>query len=160
VAESINSDVNNLKRLIRFVNVLPKGMYIDETMRAAKEELALECDYSNEALAQKKFKHLIQGDKAFYVPSVIDSMSTKRILTTERIYGCALDRLEPTPSNPSDAAKAHGAHDKVHVSEQVRNSICKSMLRLCLTELFSFRFMQTDPVRPPHTRCAESASLS
>jgi aarF domain-containing kinase len=26
VAESIHSDVNNLKRLIRFVNVLPRGM--------------------------------------------------------------------------------------------------------------------------------------
>lgn len=37
VAESISSDVNNLKRLIRFVNILPKGMYIDETMKAAKE---------------------------------------------------------------------------------------------------------------------------
>lgn len=147
VAESINSDVNNLKRLIRFVNVLPKGMYIDETMRAAKEELALECDYSNEALAQKKFKYLLQADSAFYVPAVIDHLSTKRILTTERIYGCALDRLEPTPTDVDPtAAKPHGAHDKVRVSEQVRNTICKNMLRLCLDELFTYRFMQTDPV--------------
>ena len=144
VAESINSDVNNLKRLIRFVNVLPKGMYIDETMRAAKEELALECDYTNEALAQKKFKKLAAGDPAFYVPQVIDSLSTKRILTTERVYGVAIDRLSPIGSKTTQP-NGGSQHDRIMVSEEVRNNICNSLLRLCLNELFSYRFMQTDP---------------
>lgn len=137
VAESINSDVNNLKRLIRFVNVLPRGMYIDETMRAAKEELALECDYSNEALAQKKFRKLVSDDKAFYVPAVIDDLSTHRILTTERIYGVPIDRL-------SSVAQPVGS-DKIFVADATRNDLCRSLLRLVLHELFIYRFMQTDP---------------
>lgn len=145
VAESINSDVNNLKRLIRFVNVLPKGMYIDETMRAAKEELALECDYTNEALAQKKFKRLVANDKAFYVPAVIDEFSTKRILTTERIYGLPIDRLSSVPHTSGAAQEGGGVGGKIFVSDPVRNNICQSLLRLVLHELFVFRFMQTDP---------------
>ena len=151
VAESINSDVNNLKRLIRFVNVLPKGMYIDETMRAAKEELALECDYSNEALAQKKFKKLVANDPDFHVPAVIDEFSTKRILTTERIYGVAIDRLSSQPQPPPQTQPApaqEGAArqaDKIFVSDATRNSICQSLMRLVLNELFVYRFMQTDP---------------
>jgi aarF domain-containing kinase len=125
-------------------------MYIDETMRAAKEELALECDYTNEALAQKKFKKLAEGDPAFYIPQVIDALSTKRILTTERIYGVAIDRLataSPGASSASAASAPSVAHgqEKIFVSESVRNSICTSLLRLCLNELFQYRFMQTDP---------------
>jgi len=148
VAESIHSDVNNLKRLIRFVNVLPRGMYIDDTMRAAKEELALECDYTNEALAQKKFRKLVQGDKAFYVPAVIDELSTKRILTTERIYGVPVDRLTSVRTAASTAGAAHSPHhhaEKVYVPDDVRNEMCRNLLRLVLNELFVFRFMQTDP---------------
>jgi len=144
VAESINSDVNNLKRLIRFVNVLPRGMYIDETMKAAKEELALECDYTNEALAQKKFKKLVAGDKAFYVPTVIDELSTKRILTSERIYGVPIDRLAPQTSGTNGNADA-STHPHIEVSTAERNTISHSLIRLCLNELFNYRFMQTDP---------------
>jgi aarF domain-containing kinase len=119
-------------------------------MRAAKEELALECDYTNEALAQKKFRKLVAHDPAFYVPQVIDEFSTKRILTTERIYGVPVDRLTSVrnlpPSAPSATSNgsAH-AQDKVYVPDEVRNELCRNLLRLVLNELFVFRFMQTDP---------------
>jgi len=117
--------------------VLPRGMYIDETMRAAKEELALECDYSNEALAQKKFRKLVADDKAFYVPAVIDDLSTQRVLTTERIYGVPIDRLSSAPQPVGS--------EKIFVADATRNDLCRSLLRLVLHELFVYRFMQTDP---------------
>jgi hypothetical protein len=119
-------------------------------MRAAKEELALECDYTNEALAQKKFRKLVAHDPAFYVPQVIDEFSTKRILTTERIYGVPVDRLtsvrnlHPSAASATSNGSAH-AQDKVFVPDEVRNELCRNLLRLVLNELFVFRFMQTDP---------------
>jgi aarF domain-containing kinase len=49
VAESIDSDLINLKRIATLTNLIPKGLYIDNVMKAVKEELARECNYSLEA---------------------------------------------------------------------------------------------------------------
>ena len=48
VAKSINSDIDNLVRLTRFAQVLPPGLYVENAVKVAKKELALECDYSYE----------------------------------------------------------------------------------------------------------------
>ena len=45
VADSIESDVDNLLRLVSLANVLPKGLYVEAAAAVAKRELALECDY-------------------------------------------------------------------------------------------------------------------
>jgi len=48
VAKSINSDIDNLVRLTRFSQVLPPGLYVENAVKVAKKELALECDYAYE----------------------------------------------------------------------------------------------------------------
>uniref|UniRef100_A0A8C4RPQ2 ABC1 atypical kinase-like domain-containing protein n=1 Tax=Erpetoichthys calabaricus TaxID=27687 RepID=A0A8C4RPQ2_ERPCA len=62
----------------------------------------------------------------FYVPAVIDELSSKHVLTTELVSGFPLDQA-------------------TDLSQDLRNEICGSILILCLRELFEFRFMQTDP---------------
>ncbi|MBN3276194.1 COQ8A kinase, partial [Polyodon spathula] len=62
----------------------------------------------------------------FYVPAVIDEMSSRHILTTELVPGFPLDKAED-------------------LSQDLKNEICENILILCLRELFEFRFMQTDP---------------
>jgi aarF domain-containing kinase len=129
VAESIGSDLLNLKRLVTYTNILPRGLYIDEIIRVGKEELTAECDYINEADNQERFKELIEqsgmGDK-YAVPRVYRELSTARILTTQLISGVAVDKA-------------------VHLSQDVRNSIARRILELTIHELFDWRFMQTDP---------------
>lgn len=133
VADSINSDINNVKRLFSLVNVLPKGLYLDHTMRAAKEELALECDYEQEAESQIRMRILLQGDTRFNVPRVHTSYSTKRVLTSDLVRGVPIDKLAGM-----DASKLPG-------QQTTRNQVASDLLRLTLRELFEFRFMQTDP---------------
>lgn len=53
----------------------------------AKEELSRECDYELEATNQKRFCDLLSKSKGFYVPMVIDDISSKRVLTTELVSG-------------------------------------------------------------------------
>ena len=53
----------------------------------AKEELSRECDYRLEAANQKRFRDLLAGVDGFYVPIVVDTISSKRVLTTELVYG-------------------------------------------------------------------------
>jgi aarF domain-containing kinase len=43
VADSIESDLNNLKRLLSMTNMLPPGLFIDQIMTVAREELLVEC---------------------------------------------------------------------------------------------------------------------
>jgi hypothetical protein len=37
VANSIDSDIENVKRLLDYTNVIPKGLYLDQAMRVSFE---------------------------------------------------------------------------------------------------------------------------
>ena len=127
VAESIDSDINNLKGVLSMWSVLPEGLYVDSAMRVARKELTWECDYVREAECLSKFKNLLAEDPILYVPEVISELSTKRVITTELVNGMPLDKMCE------------------QISQEKRNEICRSMLGLCLKEVFVFKFMQTDP---------------
>ncbi|KAK4516897.1 uncharacterized protein ATC70_000224 [Mucor velutinosus] len=126
VAESIDSDLSNLKALVTFSNLLPRGLYLDNTIKVTKEELAWECDYVREANNAIKFKELLAGDDRYKVPSVVKDLCTTRVLVSERLQGRVLSKA-------------------VEESQEIRNELGEHLLRLCLREVFSFRFMQTDP---------------
>ncbi|KAL7309157.1 hypothetical protein PS15m_011271 [Mucor circinelloides] len=126
VAESIDSDLSNLKALVTFSNLLPRGLYLDNTIKVTKEELAWECDYVREANNAIRFKELLAGDDRYKVPSVVKDLCTTRVLVSERLQGRVLSKA-------------------VEESQTIRNELGERLLRLCLREVFSFRFMQTDP---------------
>ena len=49
VAASIDSDINNFKRIIDLLGIIPRGLYLNEALDVAKCELHWECDYLREA---------------------------------------------------------------------------------------------------------------
>ncbi len=126
VEKSIDSDLATLKQLILFSDFLPKGLYLDNTIRVAQKELAWECDYQRELQCMQEFASLLKNDPVFKIPKVFPHVSTKKILVTEFVPGVPLGKV-------------------VEMSQSIRNMVGKSMLHLCLRELFEFGFMQTDP---------------
>ncbi|KAL1253952.1 hypothetical protein QQF64_016181 [Cirrhinus molitorella] len=126
VAQSINSDVNNLMTVLSMSNALPEGLFPEHLIDVMRRELALECDYIREAKCARKFKELLKDHPFFYVPSVIDELSSQHVLTTELVPGFPLDQADG-------------------LSQELKNEICENILILCLRELFEFRYMQTDP---------------
>lgn len=56
----------------------------------AKQELARECDYVLEASNQKRYKELLCDSDGYYVPKVIDQLSSKKVLTSEFVPGILL----------------------------------------------------------------------
>ncbi|KAM7275404.1 hypothetical protein ACFE04_017270 [Oxalis oulophora] len=126
VADSIESDLKNVELLFRRTNLLPKGLHLERAMKVAKEELSLECDYELEAANQKRFRNLLLGTSGFYVPFVVDEISSKRVLTTELVSGVPVDKVAV-------------------LDQETRNYVGKKLLELTLLELFVYRFMQTDP---------------
>ncbi|XP_054710490.1 atypical kinase COQ8B, mitochondrial-like [Uloborus diversus] len=126
VAEGIESDIKSLMSIVNLWNILPKALYLENVMAVAKRELKKEVDYLNEAKSGKKFKELLKPYPEFYVPEVYEELSTPNILTTELVYGTAVDKIKDC-------------------DQETRNKVCENLLKLCLREVFIFRFMQTDP---------------
>ncbi|PIA16906.1 ABC1-domain-containing protein [Coemansia reversa NRRL 1564] len=126
VANSIDSDLNNLQSLLLMSKLLPRGMYLDNTIRVARKELHWECDYSREAESMTKFGKLLAHDPVFTVPRLVGDMSSKMVLTAEFMDGMHMKHAEDC-------------------TQEERNHIGTHVMRLCLQELFEFGFMQTDP---------------
>lgn len=126
VADSIDSDLNNLSILLTASRLLPRGLFLDRTIANARTELAWECDYTREAECNLRFKKLLEDDPVFDVPKVILEASGKHVLTMEFMNGIAVTKI------------------KTFTQEQ-RDWIGTQILRLCLREIIEFRYMQTDP---------------
>ncbi|KAK1894126.1 Atypical kinase COQ8A mitochondrial [Dissostichus eleginoides] len=126
VAQSIDSDVNNIMTILKLSNMLPEGLFPEHMIEVMSRELALECDYLREAECARKFQELLKDDPYFYVPDVVPELSGSHVLTTALVPGFPLDRA-------------------VDLSQELRDEICEQILNLCLRELFEFRYMQTDP---------------
>lgn len=129
VADSINSDLDNLAMLLAATKLLPKGLYLDKTIANARTELAWECDYEREAECAQRYRTLLAGDEdaVFAVPRVFPAASGKQVLTMEFMHGIGVTR---------------GIHS---FTQEQRDRIGTHILRLCLREITEFRFMQTDP---------------
>lgn len=126
VAEGIDSDIDNLVTIMSMGGLFPKGMYLENFVKVARRELKAECDYEREARAGRKFRELLKDSKDFYVPEIIDSLSSSRVLTAELISGRPVDQC-------------------IDEDQRVRDWISAKFIQLCLTEVFEWRFMQTDP---------------
>lgn len=90
VAESIDSDIKNLVSILNLWNILPDGLFVDTIVSVGRRELLWEVDYVREAECARKFKELMEPyceEENFYVPKVIDELSTKKVYTSELIEG-------------------------------------------------------------------------
>ncbi|XP_034801116.2 atypical kinase COQ8B, mitochondrial isoform X3 [Pan paniscus] len=126
IAQSIQSDVQNLLAVLKMSAALPAGLFAEQSLQALQQELAWECDYRREAACAQNFRQLLANDPFFRVPAVVKELCTTRVLGMELAGGVPLDQCQG-------------------LSQDLRNQICFQLLTLCLRELFEFRFMQTDP---------------
>ncbi|KAL0465568.1 ABC1 family domain-containing protein [Neurospora intermedia] len=130
VADSINSDLDNLAILLAATKLLPKGLYLNKTIDNARTELAWECDYLREAECGARYRELLaadgQEDAVFAVPHIYSEASGKQVLTMEWMDGVGVTRVKD-------------------FTQEQKDWIGTQILRLCLREITEFKFMQTDP---------------
>lgn len=127
VKDSIDSDLNNLLMLLSASRLLPKGLFLDKTVANARTELKWECDYVRESQALQKFEELLKDDPVFVVPHVYSDYTTTNIITMARMDGTEIMKLPET------------------TTQEVKNFISENIMRLCLEEIATFQYMQTDP---------------
>lgn len=127
VADSIDSDLNNLGLLLTASRLLPSGLFLDKTIANARTELGWECDYVREAECGRRFAELIEDEKdTFLVPKVYPEASGQQVLTMQFMEGVGVTRVQT-------------------FSQEQKDWIGTQILRLCLREIVEFRYMQTDP---------------
>ncbi|KAI3635764.1 hypothetical protein MIR68_006402 [Amoeboaphelidium protococcarum] len=138
VAKSIISDLSTLKLILLASKLLPKGLFLDKTLEAARKELLLECDYRREAQMMIMFSQHLDNDQTLTsdtvrvtVPKVFADISSDNVLVSEWKDGITFGNL----LSPSSA----------RITQQRLNAIGQSMLKLCLNEIFTYNLMQTDP---------------
>jgi len=127
VADSIDSDLNNLAILLTASRLLPKGLFLDKTIANARTELAWECDYIREAECGRRFQELLADEPdVFVVPKIYPEASGKEVLTMEFMDGVGVTRVQ-------------------NFTQEQKDWIGTQILRLCLREITEFKYMQTDP---------------
>lgn len=125
VANSIDSDLNNILMLLTASSLLPPGLFLDKTIANARTELKWECDYIREAQNLIRFEDLVKDYPEFKVPKVYHNLCSENVLTMEKLEGIEVVK---------------GDWD-----QDTRNYIATSIMKLCLLEIKKFKFMQTDP---------------
>ncbi|KAK6079392.1 ABC1 family protein [Seiridium cupressi] len=127
VADSINSDLDNLSMLLMATKMLPRGLYLNKTIDNARVELGWECDYVREAECGQRYRELLKGEEdVFVVPKMYPEACGKQVLTMEFMEGIGVTRV-------------------TSFTQEQRDWIGTQVLRLCLREITDFKFMQTDP---------------
>ena len=126
VAESIDSDVDNVATLLRVSGLLPRGLDIAPLLQEAKRQLAEEADYTREGEQMRAYAARLDGDARYVVPTLEPELTTRHVLAMSFVEGQAIETLE-------------GA------SQEARDAAMTALVTLVLRELFEFGVMQTDP---------------
>ena len=126
IRESIDSDVNNLGRLLKLFRQIPSTLDFAPLLDEARAQLYLEADYLHEAECLGHYAERVTGDKRFMVPQVISSLTTDKVLAMSYLQGEPIETV-------------------VDSATEVRERIAGDLLELALRELFEWGLVQTDP---------------
>lgn len=125
VADSIDSDVDNIASLLRISNLLPKHMDIAGLLNDAKAQLHDEANYVKEADYLSAFYGALAGEAAFKIPKLYSDLSTDKVLAMEYVEGEAIESFVSDDQEQVDQLMTH-------------------LFDLMFRELFELRLMQTD----------------
>lgn len=128
VAKSIDSDLNAIIQLLTVAQMVTSKQAFEQWFREARAMLHQEVDYLHEAHKTQFAAQMLEGDDRYIVPEVLNTYTTKSVLTTSYEPGLAI--TDPQVSQ---------------LPLRRRNHLGKASLDLFLTEVFDWGEMQTDP---------------
>ncbi|MDP5291131.1 AarF/ABC1/UbiB kinase family protein [Oceanimonas sp. CHS3-5] len=126
IADSINSDVDNVASLLKLSGLVPAGVDYQSLLAEAKQQLHAEADYELEARQLGRFNALLANDDRFVLPQNRSDISTSRLLAMSFVEGQPIEGLAEQP-------------------EARRNHLLALLFELLFRELFEFNLVQTDP---------------
>ncbi len=128
VDKAIDSDIRALRFILSFSEFLPKIPATDDLFEEVRFMLRKELDYDKEREELEYFLKHYGGNPLYKIPRPIPHYSNKRVLAMEYVEGFKVDSPEVQ-----------------RLSQERRNDLAVSVLKLYFDELFVHRKMQTDP---------------
>jgi len=126
VAESIDSDVDNIAGLLRMSGLLPPEVDIQPLLDDAKVQLREEADYLKEAQHLQAFRDQLAGDPRFVLPEVLPELTHRTVLAMTYVSGSPIETVREVP-------------------QAERDRVMSALFELMLQEMFELRMVQTDP---------------
>lgn len=127
VAESVDSDVDNLRSFLSLARLLPGEVDVETLSRTLKEELHREVDYRRELSDLVSYREALGSLPEVYVPEPVESLSTSRVLCLEFAPGQELLTWAKT------------------APQEKRDRAAQTLIQLLLREWFQMGLCQTDP---------------
>ena len=126
VAQSIDSDVDNVMTLLKIAGFAPPELEIDKLLAAAKQQLHEEADYEREGAQMGLYREKLADIPGFVVPTLHEGLTRERILAMSFEEGVSIEKLGEE-------------------ADERRDEIMTRLMTLVARELFDFGVMQTDP---------------
>jgi ubiquinone biosynthesis protein len=128
--ELCNQDINILREMATLLVRSPVGERVD--LIGAVEEFAAslqrELDFRIEARNANTIRTGFKHDPVVRIPQIVSGLTTKRVLTEERISGIRIDDLVKLDEMGFD-----------------RHELAKNCCHIALTQIFEHRFFHADP---------------
>ena len=128
VAETIDSDMRTLSRLLVMSRLLPHGLDLGPMLAELRAMLRQETDYGRERRFIEEYGRRLAADARFGVPRVYPEFCAPRVLAMS--FEAGFDATDPAVQGLPLAQ---------------RNRLAAAFIELFLTELFEWRVVQTDP---------------
>lgn len=126
VRNSIDSDVDNVARLLSLVRALPEQLDVCGLLAEAKQQLHEEADYRLEAEKLEAYRRHLGEHPLFEVPRLQPQWTTGDVLCMSYLGGASLEQL-------------------AQEAPLERNRVAAALLDLAVRELFDWGLVQTDP---------------
>lgn len=96
IAEEIRLDLSILRKILNLTKIGFNDMIInpEDALKELSESTELELNFKNEQNNLKKFKELNKDVAFIYVPYIVDSLTSSKVITMEYIEGFKIDNLE------------------------------------------------------------------
>jgi predicted unusual protein kinase regulating ubiquinone biosynthesis (AarF/ABC1/UbiB family) len=104
IAETIAADLGNVALLRRMLRVTAPSQDVDALLAELRERVLEELDYRREADNQRFFAAYYAGHPTITVPSIVDELSTRRVVTSELADGARFAELASWPQAERDLA--------------------------------------------------------
>jgi predicted unusual protein kinase regulating ubiquinone biosynthesis (AarF/ABC1/UbiB family) len=133
VADTVHQDIENVRALVRVFDgiardVMRQAVDSAEVVRELEERLVEELDYRREADAMERFRALFADDPEVRIPHAHRRLSTRHVLTMERLEGYPLqDVMAPG------------------VDQGLKDWTALKLFRLLWRQMFEFGLLHADP---------------
>ena len=102
VAESVESDMRNLRLLTPLLRQLMPGLEVRDVLDELRERTVEECDYELEAANHRRVERGWRAHPFVLIPRVDTELSRRRVLVTEWVDGMGFDELTAQPDAVRD----------------------------------------------------------